>query len=73
MIEFGALLTVAGLTASVLAPICLIYVLIHFRRDLDRRPRPLVALGVLATVQTIASMIYFAMMWQEMSRTGLGV
>jgi hypothetical protein len=33
----------------------------------------MIAVGVLAVIQTVAATVYFVMLWNEMSRTGLGV
>jgi hypothetical protein len=73
VLEFGAVLIAMGLTATVLAPLSVIYCVIQLRRDADRGGRIMMAVGILAVIQTSAAMVYFVMLWSEMSRTGLGV
>ncbi len=73
MLEFGAVLIAMGLSATVLSPLSVIYCVIQLRRDADRSGRIMIAAGVLAVIQTTAAMVYFVMLWNEMSRTGLGV
>lgn len=73
MSEFGAVLIAMGLTATVLSPLSVIYCIIQLRRDTDRGGPIMIAVGVLAVIQTVAATVYFVMLWNEMSRTGLGV
>ena len=73
MIEAGEVITATGLTASVLAPVCMAYCIISLRRDVAHGGRVKLVLGGLAIIQSVAALIYFAMLWHVMSRTGLGV
>jgi hypothetical protein len=71
--EFGAILTDAGVVASVLAPVTLLYCLAKLRQEANARRWGMLFAASLAAIQCVAALIYFGMMWNEMSRTGLGV
>lgn len=73
MTEVGTLITISGLTASVLAPACVAYAVVNLRRHIAEGRWLMVGLGVLALIQCIGTAIYFALMWRVMSRAGLGV
>ena len=73
MIEPGAIITATGLMASLLAPACLIYSILNLRRDATKARWPTIVLGGLAVVQSVAAIIYFALLLHLMSLSGLGL